>query len=223
MIMMVTRLGSLNALKQKRKESFWKRWLGQGLCSMRTIGRVYSSISLDEMREIQHRVFSKMKRNKIFEKTWGHNLLILDGHESSCSYLRKFKGCLERTMHTNNGDRVQYYHRYVIAMLSSEKFPFLLDIEQQKKGEDEVTCAMRLMERILKKYPRAFNVVAGDGLYLQSKFFKQMISSGKDVICVLKDERRELLQDARGLFDNESSQIQEYGKLRRQMWDIPGF
>lgn len=110
-----------------------------------------------------------MKRNKIFEKTWGFNLLILDGHESSCSYLRTCEGCLKRRIHTKNGDRIQYYHRYVIAMLSSEKFPFLLDIEEQRRGEDEVTCAMRLMDRILERYPRAFNVVAADGLYLLSE------------------------------------------------------
>lgn len=221
--MMVTRLGSLNALKQEKEKRFWERWLGQGLCSVRTIGRVYSQIYLEEIRKIQRRIYSKMKRNKIIEKTWGNNLLILDGHESSCSYLRTCKGCLERTIHTNNGDRIQYYHRYVIAMLSSDKFPFLLDIEEQRKGEDEVTCAMRLTERILKRYPRAFNVVGVDGLYLQARFFSQITSAGKDVICILKDERRDLLQDARGLFDSEPSKIEESGKLRRQMWDIRGF
>lgn len=221
-IMMVARLGSLNALKQEKRKRFWRSWLGQRLCGADTMGRVYCRIDLEDIRSIQHGVYSKMKRNKIFEMR-GFNLLILDGHESNCSYLRTCPGCLERKIRTNTGDRIQYYHRYVIAMLSSDKFPFLIDVEEQRKGEDEVTCAMRFMKRILKRYPRAFNVVAVDGLYMQARFFRQITSAGKDIVSVLKDERRDLFHDAMGVFENEPSKVEESRNIRREMWDIEGF
>jgi len=41
-------------------------------------------------------------------------------------------------------------------MLSGEDFPLLLDVEEQRKEEDEVAAVTRLVERILKNYPRAF-------------------------------------------------------------------
>ena len=153
----------------------------------------------------------------------GFNVLIIDGHESSSSYLRCCKGCLERTIHTEKGDRIQYYHRNVIAMIPCEDFPILLDNEEQRKGEDEVAAAFRLMERVLKNYPRAFDVVVVDGLYLRAPFFNLLLNHGKDVIAVLKDERRDLLEDARGLFKSEDSVVEISENIRREMWDIEDF
>jgi hypothetical protein len=108
-------------------------------------------------------------------------------------------------------------------MLSTERFPLLLDVEQQRRGEDEVTAAIRLIKRILAHYPRAFDVVVTDGLYLKANFFNLLLAHGKDVISVLKDERRELLQDAKDLFRYEKPLIEISGNTKRQMWDIEEF
>jgi hypothetical protein len=43
------------------------------------------------------------------------------------------------------------------------------------------------------------------------------------VISVLKDERRDLMEDARGLFQQEKPLIQIEGNLKRQIWDMEGF
>jgi hypothetical protein len=108
-------------------------------------------------------------------------------------------------------------------MLLSEDFPIVLDVEEQVKGEDEVSCAIRLATRILENYPRAFDVVVVDALYLKAPFFKLLLSHGKDVVCVLKDEGRDLLTDARGLFEIEEPILKKEGKVTRQIWDIEGF
>lgn len=150
-------------------------------------------------------------------------MLILDGHEHTSSYLRCCSGCLKRKVHTREGDRIQYYHRNVLAMLSNRDFPLLLDVEEQRKREDEVSCAIRLGERILKAYPRAFSVVVTDGLYLEAPFFNLFLDHGKHVVSVLKDERRDLMEDARGLFQQEKPLIQIEGNLKRQIWDMEGF
>ena len=62
-----------------------------------------------------------------------------------------------------------------------------------------MVAARRLLERVLADYPRAFDVVAVDGLYARSDFFNFVRSPGKHVIAVLKDEQRDLLADARSL------------------------
>lgn len=222
-IMMVARLGSLNALEQDKSNSFWRRWLGKNLASADTIGRVFSQINVDNIRSVIHNVYTRLKRNKAVKKLHGFNVLIVDGHESSSSYLRCCKGCLERTIHTEKGDRKQYYHRNVIAMIPGEDFPILLDNEEQKKGRDEVAAAFCLTGRVLKSYPRAFGVVVVDGLYLRAPFFDLLLSHGKDIIAVLKDERRDLLEDARGLFRIEDCVVEVSGNTRREMWDIEDF
>ena len=37
---------------------------------------------------------------------------------------------------------------------------------------DEVAAAIRLLERVCKAYPRAFDVVLGDALYARADFFR---------------------------------------------------
>jgi putative cell wall-binding protein len=88
-------------------------------------------------------------------------------------------------------------------MLSGRDFPLLLDVEEQREGEDEVSAAFRLIRRLLKHYPRAFDVVVVEGLYLRADFFELLLAHGKHIIAVLKDERRDLMEDVRGLFPLE--------------------
>jgi hypothetical protein len=85
--------------------------------------------------------------------------------------------------------------------------------------ENEVGCASRLLERIFKEYPRAFEVVLGDELYAQGPFFKMAQEHGKEVIAVLKDDRRDLMGDAMGLFWKMSPEVTQKGKEHRQTWD----
>ena len=135
----------------------------------------------------------------------------------------KCEGCLERVIHKSSGDVKQNYHRCVMASLLCEGYCLPLDMEPQKPGEDEVACAMRLLERVLKDYPRAFDLILGDGLYARAPFFKFALKHGKDVIAVLKDDRRDLLKDARGLFKGQKPKVYQHGNVTRECWDIENF
>ena len=117
--MSLSQLGSLNALEQaKGYGCFWKKWIGGDLPSADTIGRVFSKISCAEIRDILKNIYTKLKRNKALKPAGGNKFaLIIDGHESNCSYLRTCDKCLERTITTDKGDKTQYYHRYCLAML----------------------------------------------------------------------------------------------------------
>jgi hypothetical protein len=222
--MIMTQLGSLNALEQTRSSRFWSKWLGGPIPSADTVGRVFALTDCDTIRTGVHGVYTRLKRNKALEPPW-HGLvpLVLDGHESSASYRRCCPGCLQRTIHTADEDHIQYYHRNVTAQLITNDIPFLVDAEPQKPGEDELAAAMRLVDRVVHNYPRAFDVVAGDALYCQAPFFEFVCELGKDVLAVLKDERRNLLQDAQGLFEHmEPTQTQD-GTGQRCTWDAEGF
>jgi hypothetical protein len=130
---------------------------------------------------------------------------------------------LKRRFQTVVGERIQYYHRNVTAMLRAGSRCFLLDVESQRPGEDEVATALRLYTRVMEAYPRAFDVVVVDGLYARAPFFRRVLDSGKHVIAVLKDEERELTEDARGLFASLVPAEERYGRVQRLLWDAEGF
>jgi hypothetical protein len=217
-------MGSLNALEQTKGNAFWNRWLGGNIGSADTQGRVFSTIDCQKLRDKIAVVYRRMKRQKALLGSYeGLRVLIVDGHEQSASYRRKCEGCCSRRIGEGDKERVQYYHRHVTAMLVCGERHILLDTEMQRKGEDEIACATRLLERVLLVYHRAFEVVLGDGLYAQGKFFRLAFAHGKEVIAVLKDERRDLMVDAMGLFKTIPPEIGQKKSTHRQIWDIEHF
>jgi hypothetical protein len=223
-VMFLSRLGSLNALDESRPSRFWAQWLEQPLPSADTLGRVAARVDEAGLRALHRHLYSRLKRMKALEPS-GHGLMlaVLDGHESHATFRRHCSGCLERTVHTQSGDRTQYYHRHVALQLVGRDFCLALDAEPQRPGEDEVAAALRLLDRALPAYPRAFDVIVADGLYADSRVFNWALDHGKDALAVLKDERRELWQDARGLFERTvpTAVKNEYGQC--QYWDAAGF
>lgn len=224
LVMCLARLGSLNALEGTKAAPFWRRWLDASLPSADSIGRICSRIDPASIRHVNHQIYAQLKRNKALPPPW-HGLigLVLDGHESHASYRRHCAGCLERQIETAGGRKVQYYHRNVTAMLISDRMPFLLDSEPQLPGEDEVACALRLLERVLLQFPRAFDVILGDALYTDPRLYNFALERGKDVLTVLKDERRDLVQDARALFATLTPQEFSRGSVTVACWDLEGF
>jgi hypothetical protein len=223
-VMGLGQMGSLNALGQHRGKRGWKAAIGGELPSARTTGRVMAGLDCDGLRQVLRSVYSRRKRSKSL-KAFVDDLvaLVVDGHESSASYRRCCPQCLTRTIHTAEGDRTQYYHRLAAATLLFEKDRMPVDCEMQRPGEDEVACAIRLLERLLLNCPRAFQIVAADGLYLRADFFNLVTRHGKHAIAVLKDERRDLMKDARGLFDGLPQTVIQRGHTRCECWDIDGF
>ena len=220
LVLFWARLGSLNALEMLSTARFWKRWLGRPPASADTMGRVHTLLDTDALRQGLHQVYSRLKRNKALPGIGGLDVAVLDGHETHASYRRHCRGCLERTIHTAEGDRIQYYHRNVTLQLLTNSLRILLDLEPQRPGEDEVTTAMRLLERALHAYPRAFQLVLGDGLYAQAPFFNLLLAHGKHAMVVLKDERRDLYQDACGLFPITPPQQGTHRSRRCLWWDV---
>jgi hypothetical protein len=202
LVMFLARIGSLHALSQTRPSRFWQSWLGAALPSADTLGRVPETVEADPLRQILDGLYTRLKRNKALAPTAGGlTALVVDGHESHASYRRCCRGCCQRIVRTAQGEQVQFYHRWVTGLLLGGEQRLWLDCEPQRPGEDEVAAALRLLERVLDRLPRAFDVVIGDALYTDPRLYQFLHRRGKDVLTVLKNEHRELLQDARRLFD----------------------
>jgi hypothetical protein len=228
LVMFWARMGSLNALEMSGPSRFWKRWLGQPMPSAETMGVVHSKMDAGTLREAIHQVYGSLKRNKALPDDRGISVAIVDGHESHASYRRHCSGCLERTIHSEHGDRIQYYHRQVTLLLVTGAPPgrqplrIPLDHEPQLPGEDEVATAIRLLKRVLALYPRAFDLVLADALYARADFFNFLLDHSKHALVVLKDERRNLYQDAAALFDSAPPTPGTFRARDCQWWDLDG-
>ena len=214
------RLGSLNALEAVRGASFWKHWLGQKLASADTVGRVHAALENEGLRRGLQQVYGRLKRNKALQGMGGWDIAVLDGHENHASYRRHCSGCLQRTVHSEHAEKVQFYHRQVTLMLRCEKMHLLLDVEAQLPGENEVATALRLLARVLPAYPRAFQLLLADALYAQAPFLNFLIGHGKQVLLVLKEERRELYKDVLGLLPLVAPQKGQYRSRDCLWWDV---
>jgi hypothetical protein len=223
------RMGSLNALELTAHSRFFRQWLGQFVCSADTIGRVHALMDAEGLRQGIHHIYDRLKRNKALPDHGGIGVAALDGHESHTSYLQHCAGCLQRTIHGKDGkaDRIQFYHRQVTLMLlpaarpDCEPIRLLLDVEPQRAGEDEVATALRLLARVIGSYPRAFDLVLADALYSTAPFFNFLLAHGKHALTVLKDDRRNLYQDAAALFGAVAPKAGSFRDRPCLWWDFP--
>ena len=94
-------------------------------------------------------------------------------------------------------------------------------------GEGELSSSYRLLNRVCKNYPKAFEVVAGDALFLAGPVFNLLKSCGKYCAAVLKDERRNLFEEGLSLskliepieYDDNGTTYKVWDNTVSGMWD----
>src|SRR5713101_8847883 len=179
----------------------------------------------------------RLKRCKAFDdgRIQGRIVAALDGIEVLSSYSRCCDSCLERRISYAQADgtpceRIQYYHRAVGCQIVSGPVKPILAIEWLRPGEGEDTAALRLFRRMAELYGnRFFDILLLDSLYAQAPVLRLTQELGWDVVIALKQERRELYQNAMGLFqarpaDSEFERRQEGEYRRVRLWqaaDLP--
>ena len=218
--MWICRLPSLLALEQTGRRGAGRRFLRHAMPGADQIANISEGLDLDGLRAILGRMYTRLNRNKVLKALHGHRLAVVDGHEINASYRRHCPHCQQRRVTVNGTERIQYYHRAVVLQLVGPAFRLLLDLELFGPHEDEGTAALRLIERVIRVYPRAFDILLGDGLYPQARIFHLLRRHGKHAIAVLKDERRDVMADARALFTPLPQRTFTRGKTTFRLWDV---
>jgi hypothetical protein len=217
------RLRSFNELDQYRDRRSWRRYLRCPPPSADELGYQTERIDLHSLREVLAHIYSRLMRNKVLQPILGWRVAAVDGHEIGCSYKRCCRQCLTRQVEVKGETRTQYYHRIVVLELLGEHYRLLLDAELIRLGEDEVAAATRMTERVLARFPRSFDILTADALYAQAPLFNLLLAHGKEVLTVLKDERRDLFVDSQALFRQQPAHIVHDGPTTARQWDVDGF
>lgn len=228
-LLFLFRLGSLNAweelLRDPRRHKKWERLLGGRLPSADAIGYYAERVDCDTLREGLHSVYTNLQRNHHLSRyrIGGWIALAVDGHELFCSYSRHCEHCRQRTLHTKQGDRIQYYHSIVAAHLVGGPIPLLLDAEEIRPGEDEIDAAVRLLQRIQQRYPKAYEVLTADALYADPRIVSFLRTHNKHLIAVLKKNHPDLLTDVQSLCSQVTPSRKVEGNCEYVRWDMEGF
>ena len=136
---------------------------------------------------------------------------------------RSCSACSKRTVTVKGEPVAEYFHRGVVFHLVGFRISMPLDVEMMRPGEGEVRAAQRLLERVLLRYGRFFDVILADALYVKAPFFNLCLGHGKDVIAVLKGQKGALFQDAQGVFSAIKPKLWKENRCQIRAWDEEGF
>lgn len=220
--MFALRLKSFHALEAELQLPHrWDPWVGERKPSADTLGYVLERIDLNSLRSFLVEINHAMKRKKILKpKSPPYFVAAVDGHELFCSFKRCCQMCLVREIAVKGELVKQYYHRVVVLQIVDAWPCLILDIEPILPGEGEVAAAERLLSRAKKLYPRFFDILTLDALYLSAPFLKKVIHWGWDAIITLKGENRDLYQEVEQLMKITPPQIVHIPAGTIQHWDI---
>jgi hypothetical protein len=222
--MYLLRLRSFNALEQElRVGKRWEAWVGSRKPSADTIGRVFAKMSPDELRQVLAAIQRSAWRRKAIHTRLAesYRVVAVDGHEVGASRARCCPECLVREITVAEKTVSEYYHRVVLAQWVGVTPAAILDLERVNPKEGEIPAARRLLERVLRQHARLIDVISADALYLEAPFFKLVLAAGKHLVVVMKQERRDLYQDAERLRSLVEPQILVDGPRTTRLWDIP--
>ena len=218
------RLGSLNQLETQFKiPGRWERLVGPIMPSADTIAYALDRFNLKLLRAMLWAIALLCKRKKIFKRLYHdtHWVAALDGIETYKSREKEdCEHCLSRRVAVNDEYVTEYYHRYVVLQMVGVTPAVFLDVEALHPGETEAAAGMRLLERFLTRHPRYLDAITLDAFYLQAPFVKKLLKYGLHLLIVLKQENRELYQDAVGLCAGVPAKITKVGTEEIRFWDL---
>jgi hypothetical protein len=246
------RIRSFNALEPKLSEKAFLRLVGTTqptLCSVDTLSRSLNRSELDTVGAMARSILAKAERNKVFREGWYGALryFAVDGWEPICSRKRHCSACLVRTVRVKAADGqtedvLEFYHRYVVALLIGERFDLVLDFEpvltkdvrpavtKGRSGrlvrpavdEGELTTCLRLVRRVKQTFPW-LDVVVADALYANGPFLSLAQTLGLGAVIVARKPTDEPLKEALRLWSGQPPRVVEDWSRREriELWDCP--
>ena len=219
------RLGSINELEsQLALPARWEPWVGKCKPSADTIGYSLDRYDLAGLRWMLAQAGKAAKRKKVFQRLYSdsHWVAAVDGIETQTSRKRCCDRCCTRELKIGEETVNEYYHREVVIQLVGVTPALNFDVEPVLPGEAEAAAALRLLFRVRQTLPRFIDVLAVDAFYLQAPFVSRVMELGYGLVVVLKNEERDLYQDADGLFQGTPAERIARADGQVQLWDIDG-
>ena len=189
-----------------------------------------TQIDPDEIRELHDQTIDIIKSNRVFREgtIGGYVVAGIDGVELFNSTKKSCSDCLSRK---NRAGETEYFHRSVVCMTVGKTPHVILGQEMLKprdgaeKDEGELTGGKKLIRRLKERHGHFADVIVADALYLNAPFINTIKECGLDAVIRLKDERRELFQDAESLFKRDEGKKRSFtcGKKNIEVWDLSGF
>jgi hypothetical protein len=231
----VAHIPSLSQLEEETQLPQWQRWVGYyERISHDALGYASNRMRPEQLRRAGIFINRKLKRGKSLQESKLHGLwaVSLDANEQFCSDHRCCEDCLSREVTCKDAqgnpiNKTQYYHKQIYAQLSGPRLSVILDFEPMRPGEEECAAALRLLHRMRKQYgPRFFDLVVVDAWYTNGPFLQTVVQElGWPVVAVLKQERREIYQEALALTGGKPTQVVQRGEgpgqRRVEIWDVP--
>jgi hypothetical protein len=219
-LMFAQRLPSLNALEEVLRRR-GKPFVEKAVPSADTLGYAYERLDPGGLRAMLKHVCAMGRRNKSLQRRNSSRpwVLALDGHELFASFKRCCPKCSKRRVKTENGETIQYFHRTATAQLVDVSPPISIDAELIGPGEGETVAGRRLVDRVLKEFPFV-SVVTMDALYLEAPIVRQIVEAGKGAVVVLKQENRQLYQEAMALTAAIQPQQGDVRGVPTKIWDV---
>ena len=224
--MHAVRQGSINALEQQLKiAGRWEPWVGPIKPSADTVAYAMERCDPEPLRIALADAARLAKRKKAFQRLYPDNYWVgaLDGIETYKSKKGCCSTCCQRNLGTEEAPIIEYYHREVVLQIVGVTPACILDEEPILSGETEKTAALRLLERFHARMPRFLDVLTMDAFYLQAPFAKRALDLGYGLVTILKQEKRDLYQDAEALFQITKSETSVLGvNGTAEIWDVKG-
>jgi hypothetical protein len=240
------RVRSFNALEPQLAEpqlahalGLRRERAGGRLCSVDTLSRALRQADPASFPEMLSALIQRAERNKVFREGWIGALryVALDGWEPIASRHRHCAQCLQREVQDGKQRVIEYYHRYVVALLLGPHEELVLGFEpirnawarrhagerQVDGDEGEQTAAIRLLRWLRATYGRWLEVIVVDSLYPNGPFLSVLGELGFAGVVVAKKETDEPLRDALTIWGQSPGQvvIDAEARERLELWDCP--
>jgi hypothetical protein len=174
-----------------------------------------------ESHRMNHALFiARFKQNKGLRQGMidGWRVAAIDGVELFASQSRCCDECLTRQLASGE---TEYFHRAVFLQKVGGDPRIIYETELLKKkdgsekSEGETAAATRLIQHAAQRHGVLADVLTLDALYAKATIIHEAVDHYQHVVVRMKEERRRIMKDAKGLFDKRPPDV---GWLEKDKW-----
>lgn len=208
------RLRSMEELDRNVKKGRFRQLIPakESLPSHDTVRKALMKWDLESHRTNHQLFIAKFKQNKGLDKGKidGWRVAAIDGVELFSSKSRCCNACLTRQL--SNGE-TEYFHQAVFLQKVGGdpriiyEFELLKKKDGSEKTEGEITATKRLIQHAAERHKRLADVLTLDALYAKSTLIHEALAHQQHVVVRMKEERRTIMKDAKGLFDTRGPDV----------------